>query len=61
MTVSAGLKDLFTRNLRQSGIFVAFVAIVGLFTILTDGVLPREQATQENLMELMTKERDQVR
>jgi putative multiple sugar transport system permease protein len=39
MTVSAGLKDLFTRNLRQSGIFVAFVAIVGLFTILTDGVL----------------------
>lgn len=25
------------------------------------GVLPREQATQENLMELMTKERDQVR
>jgi len=39
MTVVAGLKDLFTRNLRQSGIFVAFVAIVGLFTILTDGVL----------------------
>ena len=25
------------------------------------GVLPREQATQENLMELMTKEREQVR
>ncbi len=25
------------------------------------GVLPREQATQENLMELMTKEKDQVR
>ena len=39
MTAMAGLKDLFTRNLRQSGIFVAFVAIVGLFTILTDGVL----------------------
>lgn len=39
MTVVMGLKDLFTRNLRQSGIFVAFVAIVGLFTILTDGVL----------------------
>jgi len=33
------LKDLFTRNLRQSGIFIAFVAIVGLFTILTDGTL----------------------
>ena len=39
MTAMAGLKDLFTRNLRQSGIFVAFVAIVGLFTVLTDGVL----------------------
>ena len=39
MTAMAGLKDLFTRNLRQSGIYVAFVAIVGLFTILTDGVL----------------------
>ena len=25
------------------------------------GVLPTEQATQENLMELMTKEKDQVR
>ena len=25
------------------------------------GVLPKEQATQENLMELMTKEKDQVR
>jgi len=39
MTAVAGFKDLFTRNLRQSGIFIAFVAIVGLFTILTDGVL----------------------
>jgi putative multiple sugar transport system permease protein len=39
MTAMAGLKDLFTRNMRQSGIVVAFVAIVGLFTILTDGVL----------------------
>ncbi|WP_456845498.1 multiple monosaccharide ABC transporter permease [Cellulomonas sp. P5_C6] len=39
MTAMAGLRDLFTRNLRQSGIVVAFVAIVGLFTILTDGVL----------------------
>ncbi len=39
MTAVAGLQDLFTRNLRQSGIFVAFVAIVGLFTYLTDGVL----------------------
>jgi len=39
MTAMAGLKDLFTRNLRQSGIYVAFVAIVGLFAVLTDGVL----------------------
>ena len=39
MTAMAGLKDLFTRNLRQSGIYIAFVAIVGLFTFLTDGVL----------------------
>jgi putative multiple sugar transport system permease protein len=39
MTAVAGLKDLFTRNLRQSGIFIAFVAIVGLFTWLTDGIL----------------------
>lgn len=39
MTATANLKELVTRNLRQSGIFVAFVAIVLLFTILTDGVL----------------------
>ncbi|QBI18536.1 sugar ABC transporter permease [Egibacter rhizosphaerae] len=39
MTETANLKELLTRNLRQSGIFVAFVAIVLLFTILTDGVL----------------------
>ena len=39
MTAIAGLRDLFTRNLRQSGIVVAFVVIVGLFAILTDGVL----------------------
>ena len=39
MTAMAGLRDLFTRNLRQSGIVVAFVVIVGLFTFLTDGVL----------------------
>ncbi|WP_456824850.1 multiple monosaccharide ABC transporter permease [Cellulomonas sp. P5_E12] len=39
MTAIAGLRELFTRNLRQSGIVVAFVVIVGLFTFLTDGVL----------------------
>jgi putative multiple sugar transport system permease protein len=31
--------SLVTGNLRQSGIYIAFVAIVALFTILTDGVL----------------------
>jgi putative multiple sugar transport system permease protein len=39
MTGTADLKELFTRNLRQSGIYIAFVAIVGLFTFLTHGVL----------------------
>ncbi|AQP48283.1 ABC transporter permease [Tessaracoccus aquimaris] len=35
----AALKDMFTKNLRQSGILIAFVAITLLFTILTKGVL----------------------
>ena len=35
----ASLRDLLTRNLRQSGIFIAFVLIVALFTGLTGGVL----------------------
>lgn len=39
MTAVAALKDIFTRNLRQSGIYIAFVAIIGLFAILTDGML----------------------
>ncbi|MFF1530652.1 multiple monosaccharide ABC transporter permease [Cellulomonas sp. NPDC058312] len=39
MTAVAGLRDIFTKNLRQSGIYIAFVAIIGLFAILTDGVL----------------------
>ncbi len=39
MIGTANLKDLFLRNLRQSGIFIAFVAIVLLFTGLTDGTL----------------------
>jgi putative multiple sugar transport system permease protein len=39
MTGTANLKELMTRNLRQSGIFIAFVAIVVFFTILTEGVL----------------------
>ncbi|MDE0571913.1 sugar ABC transporter permease [Demequina sp. B12] len=39
MTGISNVRELLTRNLRQSGIFVAFVAIVALFTILTDGTL----------------------
>ncbi|MGY1805114.1 multiple monosaccharide ABC transporter permease [Blastococcus sp. SYSU D00922] len=37
-TGTSDLRKLITRNLRQSGIYVAFVAIVALFAILTDGV-----------------------
>jgi putative multiple sugar transport system permease protein len=32
-------RTLITRNLRQSGIYIAFVVIVALFAFLTDGVL----------------------
>jgi putative multiple sugar transport system permease protein len=39
MTAVSALREIFTRNLRQSGIYIAFVAIIGLFAILTDGVL----------------------
>src|SRR5659263_130757 len=34
-----GLKAPATKNIRQSGIAIAFVAIIGLFTILTGGLL----------------------
>lgn len=34
-----GLMALATKNIRQSGIAIAFVAIIGLFTILTGGLL----------------------
>jgi putative multiple sugar transport system permease protein len=34
----AGLRDLVTRNVRQSGIYIAFVAIIALFALLTDGL-----------------------
>lgn len=33
------VKSLFTKNLRQSGIYLAFVAIIILFYFLTDGIL----------------------
>ena len=39
MSALADVKELFTRNLRTSGIYIALVAIVLLFTILTDGML----------------------
>ncbi|ACV08168.1 multiple monosaccharide ABC transporter permease [Jonesia denitrificans] len=39
MTETKGLVALVTRNLRQSGIYIAFAAIIVLFTIMTDGVL----------------------
>lgn len=39
MTAVSALKDALTRNMRTSGIYIAFVAIVLLFTILTDGTL----------------------
>ncbi|SDU73386.1 multiple monosaccharide ABC transporter permease [Jiangella alkaliphila] len=38
-TGTSNLRTLVTRNVRQSGIYVAFVVIVALFAILTDGVL----------------------
>jgi putative multiple sugar transport system permease protein len=37
-TGTSNIRELLTRNLRQSGIYVAFVAIIALFAILTDGV-----------------------
>lgn len=43
MTGIANVRELFTRNLRQSGIFIAFVAIVVLFTFLTGGKLLRPE------------------
>jgi putative multiple sugar transport system permease protein len=35
---TSDIRTLLTRNLRQSGIYIAFVAIIALFAILTDGV-----------------------
>jgi putative multiple sugar transport system permease protein len=37
-TGTSDLRTLITRNMRTSGIYVAFVAIVALFAILTEGV-----------------------
>jgi putative multiple sugar transport system permease protein len=38
-TGTSDVRALFTRNLRQSGIYIAFVVIIALFAILTDGTL----------------------
>jgi putative multiple sugar transport system permease protein len=37
-TGTSNVRELLTSNLRQSGIYVAFVAIIALFAILTGGV-----------------------
>lgn len=39
MAATTDIVELMKRNLRQSGIYIAFVFIVILFTILTDGTL----------------------
>lgn len=39
MSTLLNIKELVTGNLRQSGIYVAFVAIIAFFAVLTDGVL----------------------
>ncbi|MBX9244600.1 sugar ABC transporter permease [Actinotalea ferrariae] len=39
MTGIASIRELMTRNMRQSGIYIAFVLIIALFAILTDGLL----------------------
>ncbi|MGO3506117.1 MAG: ABC transporter permease subunit, partial [Brachybacterium tyrofermentans] len=39
MAGTSDIKQLLTRNLRQSGIYIAFVFIIVLFTILTGGAL----------------------
>jgi len=38
-TGTSDVRALLTSNLRQSGIYIAFVAIIALFTVLTDGTL----------------------
>jgi putative multiple sugar transport system permease protein len=38
-TGTSDVRALFTRNLRQSGIYIAFVVIIALFAILTHGTL----------------------
>ena len=37
-TGTSDLRAIFTRNLRTSGIYIAFVVVLALFAVLTDGV-----------------------
>lgn len=39
MAGTSDIRELLTRNMRQSGIYIAFVLIVLLFTVLTGGTL----------------------
>lgn len=39
MTAIAGFREMVTRNLQQSGIFVAFIAIVALFALMNENFL----------------------
>src|SRR5690625_6071372 len=43
MSAMEQVKFFLTRNLRQSGIYIAFAAIIALFAVLTDGKLLSEQ------------------
>src|SRR5690625_7072495 len=43
MSAMEQVKFFVTRNLRQSGIYIAFAAIIALFAVLTDGKLLSEQ------------------
>ncbi|WP_084075314.1 multiple monosaccharide ABC transporter permease [Demequina sp. NBRC 110052] len=38
-SIAQSIKETFTSNIRQSGIFIAFIAIIVLFAFLTDGTL----------------------
>ncbi|MDT0165374.1 sugar ABC transporter permease [Actinotalea sp. AC32] len=39
MTQVANIRELVTRNMRTSGIYIAFVVIIALFAVITDGLL----------------------
>lgn len=39
MTGVANIRELVTRNMRTSGIYIAFVVIIAVFAIVTDGLL----------------------